>query len=253
VNQEYFEKGFIVIRDFFTASELLELTSVVSEFHQSWKAKNKIFYMEKAVNSAYLTGTEHLTVGKRAVIFKLSGSKKLMDKVHSVIPERLCFMNTQLFFDPVNAEQDNYWHRDPQYHMTVEQQQQALSGPDVIHFRIPLKNELGIELVPGTHKRWDTDDELAVRLETDNRKNHEDLSTGLAIELTAGDLLIFSANMIHRGLYGKDRLALDILFCEPAPGLAQFVADDCLPNQATLHNIEDASAFINIMKLKAML
>ena len=253
MNKNYLENGFVVVRQLFGQNELQELSSVLNKFHESWKAKNNSFYMERAVNSAYITGTEHLDNEQRAVLFQLIGSKKIMDLVNTLFSQRPCFMNTQLFFDPVTIGQKNYWHRDPQYHLTVEEQKQALSGFDVIHFRIPLKNERGIELIPGTHKRWDTDEELSVRLETDNRKSYEDLDSGLAINLDAGDLLIFSANMIHRGLYGNDRLSLDILLCDPEPSIVQFVENECLPSNEILSMIEDTSVFRNVKELKSNL
>ena len=41
--------------------------------------------------------------------------------------------------------------------------------------------------------------------------------------------------MIHRGLYGLDRLALDILVFDPDDGYVNYVDyvdDDCLPDRA---------------------
>lgn len=239
------------MRRLFTDSELQELTKVVFEFHEAWKLKNSEFYSEKAVNSAYITGTEYLDEEKRIVLFKFIGSSKLMKVVSDVMLKPAAFMNTQLFFNPTNSVQNNCWHRDPQYHLSVNEQKEALSGPEVVHFRIPLVNEPGIELVPGTHKRWDTDEELDVRLENNGRKNHDKISTGVHIKLEAGDLLVFSANMIHRGIYGLDRLSLDILFCDPEPGLIKFVSDESLPGQEAIKNIEDPSAFLNTLNLKA--
>ena len=119
-----------------------------------------------------------------------------------------------------------------------------------MHFRIPLVKEPGIELVPATHKRWDSDEELDVRLEKNGRKSFDDLSTGVPIELDAGDLLVFSANIIHRGLYGMNRFALDILFCDPDPGLAKYVHEDCLPSHKILSGIEEPSALLNTINLK---
>ena len=161
-------------------------------------------------------------------------------------------MNTQLFFNPVNHEQKNYWHRDPQYHLSIDQQKQALLGPEVIHFRIALEDEPGIELVPGSHKRWDSDEELAVRLEVSGQKNDQDISSGLSIPLAKGDLLIFSANMIHRGLYGKNRMSLDILFCEAQPEFVQFAEADCLPTNEHMSYCENPIAFQNTIKIKSL-
>jgi hypothetical protein len=50
------------------------------------------------------------------------------------------------------------------------------------------------------HKRLDSDVEFNVRQEKKGRVSSDDLSTGKKIKLVAGDLLVFSADMIHRGL-----------------------------------------------------
>jgi len=228
--KEYKENGYLVVKKFFNEDELQGIREVLLGFHESWKLKNTEFYAKKAVNSAYITGAEYLDELKRKKLFRFIGSFKLMDTVASIMNDRPTFMNTQLFFNPANEMQNNYWHRDSQYHLSIEEQQEALTGPAVIHFRIPLVNEPGVELVPGTHQRWDSNEELNVRLEKNGRKNHDNLPTGIRIELEAGDLLAFSANMIHRGLYGMGRLSFDILFCDPEPSLVKFVSDDCLPN-----------------------
>jgi len=253
MNLEYEANGYFVIKAFFNESELQELRNVLLEFHASWKNKHFELYSKQAVNSAYITDTEHLTDSKRDVLFKFIGSRKLMDVVLSVIPTHPCFMNTQLFFNPADDRQKNYWHRDPQYHLSIEEQRQALSGPEVVHLRIPLASEPGLELVPGTHNRWDTNEEFNVRLEKNNRKNYENISTGVKVDLSPGDLLVFSANMIHRGLYGMDRFSFDILFCEPAPSLIEFISDDCLPPQHISSTLENATAFTNTRELKKQL
>lgn len=251
MNQAYEESGYLVLRRLFAEAEIQALSKAVLAFQDSWKRRNAEFYREKAVNSAYVTGSEHLDESKRRELFGFIGSSRLMKIVSEVIPGQAAFMNTQVFFDPVNTAQKNYWHRDPQYHLSVNEQKEALAGPQVVHFRIPLTNEPGIELVPGTHKRWDTEEELDVRLEKNGHRNHEDISTGVVIKLDAGDLLVFSANMIHRGIYGMNRLSLDILFCDPDPGLIKFASEDCLPAPNAMEHIENPSAFLQTISLKA--
>lgn len=250
MNKSYEENGYFVLRGFFEASELQDLREVLIQFHLSWIQENSKFYAEKAINSAYITDAKHLKDSERDSLFKFIGSAKLMNVVTSVMGSHPTFMNTQLFFDPVNESQKNYWHRDPQYHMSVDEQKKALLGPNVLHFRVPLVDEPGLELIAGTHRRWDSNEELDVRLEQNGRKNHEDLSTGVRVTLDAGDLLIFNANLIHRGIYGMDRLSLDILFCDPVPELVKFVDEGCLPDADTLAKLENASAFQRAIEIK---
>lgn len=249
MNKSYRKQGYCVVKGFFNDAELSELRAVALDYHHLWKQKNKEFYADKAVNSAYLTSTDFLTEPQRAKIFQFIASFKLMAVVNSLLAQPM-FMNTQLFFNPKNKQQKNYWHRDPQYHLSLEGQKAALVGPEVIHFRIPLLDEPGLELIPGSHKNWDSEEELKVRLEREGKKNSDDLSAGVCIALEEGDLLVFSANMIHRGLYGKERLALDILFCDPEPGLARFIDSDCLPDKDLIGSLEDGSAFMQTLLIK---
>lgn len=58
--------------------------------------------------------------------------------------------------------------------------------------------------------------------------------------------------MIHRGRYGLDRLALDILIFDSAADYVDYVDDDCLPTPAMLSNISDPRLFMNTLHLKSM-
>ena len=66
---------------------------------------------------------------------------------------------------------------------------------------------------------------------------------GVQIPLEMGDCLLFSANMIHRGLYGKNRLALDILYCERDPTLSEFIQLKHQPSAEMLSDL-DRSLFL---------
>lgn len=239
----YQRDGFCLIRQFCEPQELLRLRKVLQRFFFRWKSANLHFYQQKAINAAYLTRPEFLDDDDRLTLFRFLASQRLMDRVHSILGDQAAFMNTQLFFNPFSRSTTHYWHRDPQYHLNELQQQQALRGPQVVHFRLALNDEPGIELIPGTHVRWDTDEELSVRMQRNGFKNNTALSQGLAVPLKAGDLLIFSANMIHRGLYGLDRLALDILFCDPRDNLLAYVDPACLPTPDMLSQLECPAAF----------
>ena len=139
MNIDYEENGYFVVKCLFQRDELMELKNILQEFHESWKKENFEFYSEKAVNSASLTGVKHFDDVKRQKLFSFIGSCKITNILYSVMPKGAAFMNTQLFFNPVNENQKNYWHRDSQYHLSIEEQQKALSGTRVLHFRIPLE------------------------------------------------------------------------------------------------------------------
>ncbi|HMU67450.1 MAG TPA: phytanoyl-CoA dioxygenase family protein [Cellvibrionaceae bacterium] len=247
MRDEFVHKGYTVVRNFLTPDQVAALNKPLRQFHSTWLAEHADVYARGAVNSAYITSTRFRQNPARQELFTFLASHRFMVEVEKVVGDSACFMNTQLFFDPHNTAQNNYWHRDSQYHLNLREQQESLRGPQVVHFRIPLVDERGIELVPGSHKRWDTAEELDVRLERNHRQRHDSLSSGAAIALKAGDLCVFSAAMIHRGLYGLNRFALDILMCDPAPELLQFVDNDCLPTQQELTALEHPAAFLRTL------
>jgi ectoine hydroxylase-related dioxygenase (phytanoyl-CoA dioxygenase family) len=247
----YDEQGYFVIRNYFNASEMASLRAVILKFHGLWKDENEIFYQEEAFNSSLITGSQYLSFDDRVKLFNFISSKKMMNIVESVITNDPAFMNTQLFFNPVNPQQKDFWHRDCQYDYDIEDQKKVIQDTQVLHLRVPLFDEPGMELVPETHKRWDSDEEFNVREEIKGRVSSESLSTGQKIELAAGDLLVFSADMIHRGLYGLDRLALDILVFDSAGDYADYVDDDCLPDSSMLDKIIDPRLFMNTINLKS--
>lgn len=251
LNSSYDEQGYFVIRNYFNESEIFSLRKTILIFHELWKKDNEKFYQEEAFNSSLITGSEYLAPDDRVKLFNFISSKKIMNIVESVIPVNPAFMNTQLFFNPVNPQQKDFWHRDCQYDYDVEDQKSVIQNTQVVHLRVPLFDELGMELVPGTHKRWDNEEEFDVRQEEKGRTSCEGISTGKPISLAAGDVLVFSADMIHRGLYGLDRLAFDILMFDSAANYADYVDDDCLPDMSMMDNIDDPRIYMNTLQLKS--
>jgi ectoine hydroxylase-related dioxygenase (phytanoyl-CoA dioxygenase family) len=251
LQKNYRQSGYAVLRNFYSPLQLQPLHRVLRDFHLQWLADNSEAYQKHAINSAYITQSKVLGAAQRGQLFAFIGSNQLSEPLLQLLPEGAAFMNTQLFFDPFNAEQKNYWHRDIQFNpISIKQQQQQLRSSNVMHFRIALKPERGLELVPGTHLRWDTPAEYAVRSGAEGHHPSDDLAQGRAIALDAGDLLIFSANMIHRGLYGMDRFAFDCIFCDADPELLAFADSDCLPDAEQLAAIENPLAFSNTIALK---
>ncbi|MGJ8691579.1 MAG: phytanoyl-CoA dioxygenase family protein [Thalassotalea sp.] len=248
---DYHEQGYVVIRNYFSDAEIAALRTVILKFHQLWQQDNKTFYQTEAFNSSLITGSQYLAADDRVTLFNFISTSKIMTVVEALIPSCPAFMNTQLFFDPFNRQQENFWHRDCQYDYEVAEQKQVIEKSQVLHLRVPLFDEPGMELVPGSHKRWDNEEEFNVRQEEKGRLSSESLSTGKAISLAAGDLLLFSADMIHRGLYGLDRLAFDILVFDSAADYVDYVDDDCLPDEAMLAKITDPRLFINTINLKS--
>jgi hypothetical protein len=241
--REYEENGFIIFRDFLSTKELLRLNELVDGVHSQWLASNQTqFELEGLINMHSLTHADYFQdePDNRRRLFKAIAPVKLVELLDEVFECDIHFHNTQLFFNPHNPQQLPYWHRDLQFSpISDETLKEAQAGMLSLHVRIPLVKEVGLELIPGTHKRWDTDLERQVRLELDGRKNSETLPGAQLLDLEPGDLVVFNAQMIHRGHYtdNNTRKALDLCVGKPHELLEGSLDTSNLPNAEELSKL----------------
>jgi hypothetical protein len=113
----------------------------------------------------------------------------------------------------------------------------------VLHFRVPFSNDPGLDFIPGSHKRWDTEEERSVRLKLDGRMVHESLPGSVRVPHQPNDLLVFSAHLLHKGVYEGERCSFDIIFASfrQSSGSADVV--DHFPDEAMRREIGNAKIF----------
>jgi hypothetical protein len=204
--------------------------------------------MHSLTSPHYFAGHEH----ERLLFFQTISSNELTALMTSLFGNGPYFHNTQLFFNPFENRKRPYWHRDMQYTPVAEAvQQNELQNMLSLHIRMPLIREQGVELIPGTHKRWDTELERNVRFELNGHSNSEDLPNAVIIALEPGDILIFSANMLHRGNYrlNQARNALDICIGKPHPITSGFLDESILPDVEALAKISNNQWYRNAREL----
>ncbi len=208
-----FEKeGYFLFKNFFSESEISSLENAIRKPHSEWL---KLHSHKDTVNSNYLTSSSLASDrNDRLTLFHFISQNKIFHILKSLFPEeKIFFLNTQVFFTPENQNRLPYWHRDVQYLGVDEEEQIRILQKDIVlHFRIPLISDPGIELIPGSHSRWDTEEEKNVRLELKDAKNSNSLPNSVLIPHERKDLLVFSAHLIHRGNYSQKRMSLDILY-----------------------------------------
>ncbi|MGL4582245.1 MAG: phytanoyl-CoA dioxygenase family protein [Flavobacterium sp.] len=238
--QNFFDKkGYIYLPNFFSEEELIQVEDILIKFHSQWLIEFKQEYKKHLINSHSLTSSPHITRNERLRLFHFITNVRILEIIQAIFPLKAKFLNTQLFFDPYNKEQKNYWHRDIQYTgISIEEQKEKILHENVVHFRIPLKPEAGIELVPGSHRLWDSPIEEDTRLSKNNRIPSDALEGGQSFSLNRGDLFIFSANTIHRGLYGRERFSFDIIYCDDTPVFHAFIDPKNQPTKEELITLD---------------
>ncbi|ACK64220.1 conserved hypothetical protein [Rippkaea orientalis PCC 8801] len=229
-------QGYVIIRNFFSQPEIHHITSCVEPIYQQWLKENRdALIRDELINMHSLTHPKYFQDNclDRIKFFELIASPKLTNLVENIFDQGIIFHNTQLFFNSHNKSKSPYWHRDLQYSSiddTIQKKEQK--NLCLLHIRIPLVAEKGIELIPETHQRWDSELEKNVRFQLNGHTNSEDLPGTVLIELNVGDILIFDAQMIHRGNYrlNKVRKALDLCVAKQHPLTKIFLDKDLLPN-----------------------
>lgn len=243
LKDQYEKSGFIILRELFNDKEIALLDKHVSRIYQQWRSENEAeIFNHKLVNMHSLTSPEYFqgTSEQRVEFFEIIASEKLSNALKCIFGSGIYFHNTQLFFNPSNEERLPYWHRDLQYSPIDDAiQSHEQNNMSSLHVRIPLLEEKGVELVTGTHKRWDTEQEHNVRFELNGHKNSEPLPDAELIDLALGDVLIFNAQMIHRGNYqlNKTRKAFDLCVGKYHPLISDFVDERVLPTKTELARI----------------
>ena len=117
------------------------------------------------------------------------------------------------YHEQTKRDWDGDWHRDSQFtRADPVLERQLISNSWSVHVRVAFEDDDRLEVVPGSHQRWDTDDELRIRYGAYRASN--DMPNAVRIALRAGDACLFHAWSIHRATYRRApiRRTLDLLY-----------------------------------------
>lgn len=241
-NADYARDGYIILPQLLGKNEIDTIESFIDPIYDQWKQQHtESIFTHKLVNMHSLTLPDYCEGDTRVGFFNAIANESLIKCLTQLFGTDIYFHNTQLFFNPTNIQRLPYWHRDMQYsQLDDELQAQTLSDMLSLHVRIPLEDEAGIAVIPGTHLRWDTSLEHDVRFELNGHRNSDPLPNERLLTLTRGDVLVFSSQMIHRGHYSArdTRKAFDVCVGTYHPYTAQFLDPKVLPTKEELKQIK---------------
>ena len=166
---------------------------------------------------------------------------RILQVAGALLEDEPLFRCTSLFFNPVSNSRDGNWHRDSQFHCPDEDDERKMiaDGGGVgrsIQLQIALVPSDDVEVVPGSHVRWDTDAEYAIRRADEGRNNTSpDMPGAKRVDLEPGDAVAFNPIGLHRGRYHTDRLRRTLMLTYTSASHPRF---DYFSNQPWFDDID---------------
>ncbi len=212
------EQGYVVVRGLFDAERSARLCAIAESILDQWRIRSaengkpggddNATVMRHLNHPGYFSHTsDELREMLRAI-----ADPQVLSVGRAILGEEVLFRCTSLFMNPLARSVDGNWHRDSQFHCPREEDEQRMiadagQGGTSIQLQVALVPSDDVEVVPGSHLRWDTPAEYAIRRADEGHNNRSNAMPGaLRVALEAGDAVAFNPCGLHRGRYHVDKL-----------------------------------------------
>jgi len=217
-------EGYCIIRRIFDADRVIRLREICNDILERWRVRDPqtgqpgekpdATVMRHLNHPGYF---EESSDGLRVLMDSVCDSR-MLDVARLLLGEEPMFRCTSLFFNPSGIHLDGNWHRDSQFGAGSDDDERRMietatdSGVS-IQLQIALVHSEDIELVPKSHRRWDTPEEYAIRKGNGGKNNRSNAMPGaIRVIQEAGDAVMFNPLTIHRGRYHADKLRRTLMF-----------------------------------------
>lgn len=208
--------GYAIVRNVFDSEHVTQLRAICDRILEHWRVNNPETGEPGGGADAHVM--RHLNhVGyypdrpaELPILLDAVADQRVLDTMRTIFGEEPLFRCTSYFFNPLVTTQDGNWHRDSQFSAPDDETEQtviAQAAGNSVQLQIPLVPSDDIEVVPGSHLRWDSRDEYSIRKADGGANNRANNMPGaVRVELDAGDALLFNPMGLHRGRYHANKL-----------------------------------------------
>jgi ectoine hydroxylase-related dioxygenase (phytanoyl-CoA dioxygenase family) len=219
----YQQEGYVIIPQLFARERVSELRLICDRILDQWFERFPRYKQRpRKKNCSPLTDLYYFKSDREQLIFLLNtiGDPSVLSILKSICNCKLLFHDLQYFFNPLHTTWRGYWHRDGQAIApddATEQRRLFDVSDNFIRVNIALIPDDNLEIVPGSHTRWDTKEELEIRKELNGKNNTSEMPSLTKIVLNPGDAVFFDGFTIHRGNYfvDKPRRTIAMLYSSP--------------------------------------
>ncbi|MCZ7647803.1 MAG: phytanoyl-CoA dioxygenase family protein [Planctomycetota bacterium] len=216
--RQWNEEGYVVVRGLFPPERAARLLGILERILGRWRVASaetgKPGGGPDAISMRHMNHPGYFEPDNRHEFLELmeaGADPGVLDFVRTILGGAPLFRCFSHFFNPLHKKEDGNWHRDSQFGTPdPEEEKKAIldrahNFSDGVQLQIPLVPSDDIEFVPGSHLRWDTPEELRVRLSEGKKHNREPLPGALRLALQPGDAAAFNSCGLHRGRYHADK------------------------------------------------
>ncbi|MCX5659708.1 MAG: hypothetical protein NTW19_08305 [Planctomycetota bacterium] len=218
LNTQYVETGQIHVPRIIDADRVVNLRCISEHCLSQWRckpnAKGEIpspgsTVMRHLNHPGYFPNNRQWLVD----ILDFIADPKIIAVVQEVLGDEVLFRTISLFMNPLTPGSDGNWHRDCQFFFDDFDKEKAAilkEGDNLaatrkssgIQLQVALIPSNHSQFVPGSHRRWDTEDELYIRRSNGLKYATSNLMPGKTVtHQEPGDAAAFHHNGIHRGNY----------------------------------------------------
>lgn len=212
------EDGCIIVPELIHAGRAARLADIVEPVLSQWRIANpetgKPGGGPDATVMRHLNHPEYFRSAERpdlVALLQAVADPAVLNVCHEILAASPLFRCTSLFMNPQIHSSDGNWHRDSQFHHPDEDEEQAAiaAGGELgrsVQLQIALVPSDDVEVVPGSHRRWDTEAEYAIRrADAQNNSRSNSMPGARRVALGAGDAVAFNPLALHRGRYHTDK------------------------------------------------
>jgi hypothetical protein len=223
------EHGFVVIPRLFSPERVGRLLPICERIVEQWRARDPQSGQGAGPDATVMRHLNHAAYfrdhpGDFAPLMDAIAEPDVLAIARALFLDEPIFRCTSFWMNPTGSGFEGNWHRDSQFTAQTEGEEReaimkgALSGGGGAQIQIALVPSDDVEIVPGSHLRWDTDDEYAIRRADGQRNNRSNGMPGaVRVALQPGDGVMFNSFALHRGRYHHDRPRRTLMLTYSAP------------------------------------
>lgn len=219
LHQQWINEGCVIVRGMFDPARTAQLHAICDRILEQWRVNNP--ETDKPGGGPEATVMRHLNhrgyfddaqTAELTLLMDAVADDKVIGTMRAIFNEEPLFRCTSYFFNPLEGGKDGNWHRDSQFGTPDDAAEQAVLAKaaeegNSVQMQIALVPSEDIEVVPGSHLRWDTPEEYAIRKADGGANNRSNAMPGaMRVALAPGDAVLFNPMAIHRGRYHANRL-----------------------------------------------